>query len=174
MTQYRKAIEEFRDADGLIIDLRGNYGGIGAMTMGMASPFVEDPSPLGVMKMRNQEIKFSVNVTAEPYDKPVAVLIDECSISSAEIFSGGLKDLGVAKIFGKTTAGLALPSVIVKLPNGDGFQYAMANYVSASGGSLEGVGVIPDHKVELDRETLKTGKDPFVTSASGWIKSSKE
>ena len=171
MPAFRKAVEDSREADGFIIDLRGNYGGIGAMTMGMASPFAKDTSPLGVMKMRGNEMKFAVNVTAKPYDKPVVVLIDECSISSSEILAGGLKDLNVARVIGRSTAGLALPSQITKLPNGDGFQFAFADYHSASGKTLEGEGVKPHEEIVLSPQTLNG--DPFMMAAEKWIKSQK-
>ena len=49
-----------------------------------------------------------------------------------------MKDVKRARIFGTRTAGAALPSVISKLPNGDGFQYAIANYISEGGKPLEG------------------------------------
>lgn len=166
---YKAAIEDARDAKGLVIDLRGNLGGIGGMTFAMASAFVDEAGELGVMKLRNQELKFPLFPQPEPYTGPVAVLIDECSVSSAEILSGGLKDLKLARLFGNQTAGLALPSTIVKLPNGDGFQYAFASYTSASGKTLEGVGVEPDERIVATRADLAEGKDPPLDHALQWI-----
>ena len=102
------------------------------------------------------------------------MLIDECSISSAEILSGGLKDQKMARLFGSTTAGLALPSTVVKLPNGDALQYAFATYTSASGDILEGVGVSPDEEISPGREELSKDNDPVLTRAVTWILEQKQ
>ena len=159
-------------AAGVIIDLRGNPGGLGAMAMGMSGWFVDGKGQqLGVMIMRTGELRFVVNPRARRYEGPVAILIDEVSASTAEIMAGGLKDLGRATLFGSTSAGAALPSVIEKLPNGDGFQYAVANYVSEGGKPLEGFGVAPDVPVPVTRESLLAEGDPVLGAAVAWINS---
>lgn len=159
-------------ARGVIIDLRGNPGGLGAMAMGMSGWFVDGKGQqLGVMTMRGGELKFVVNPRARRYEGPVAILIDEVSASTAEIMAGGLKDLGRAKLFGATSAGAALPSMIEKLPNGDGFQYAVANYVSRGGQPLEGFGVAPDFPVPVSRKSLLADGDPVLDAAVAWINS---
>lgn len=170
MPAYRNFVRDSNHSNGLIIDLRGNMGGLAGMTMGMSSEFVDQPRKLGTMTMKGNTLNFVVNPHPEPVTAPIAVLVDESSISSAEIFAGGLQDLGLARIFGRRTAGLALPSVIIKLPNGDGFQYAIANYHSASGESLEKLGVVPDEEIKLTRENLQSEGDPILNAAIRWIK----
>jgi carboxyl-terminal processing protease len=56
------------------------------------------------------------------------------------------------------------------LPNGDGFQYAIANYVSEGGKPLEGLGVTPDIETPLSREALLGGHDQALDAAVAWIK----
>jgi carboxyl-terminal processing protease len=159
------------DADGIVIDLRGNPGGIGAMAIGMGGWLVDERNLyLGTMKTRETELKFVLNPRVKTYDGPVAILADELSGSTAEIFTGGLQDLGRARIFGSRTAGAALPSMIERLPNGDRFQYAFASYVSASGQALEGDGVTPDHEVVHTRDALLDGRDLVVEAAVQWIR----
>jgi carboxyl-terminal processing protease len=68
--------------------------------------------------------------------------------------------------------GAALPSIIERLPSGDGFQYAMANYISDGGEPLEGNGVIPDEEIRPTREQLLEGRDPVLEAAVRWIVSS--
>ena len=169
MPAFREAVEQARGSKGLVIDLRGNHGGIAGMTFGMASAFATEAGKMGVMKMRSQEMTFPLFPPVEPYTGPVAVLIDECSISSAEIMSGGMQDKGLARLFGTTTAGLALPSTVVKLPNGDRLQYAFATYTSASGKVLEGVGVVPDEQIAPGPQELKENRDPVLARAVEWI-----
>jgi carboxyl-terminal processing protease len=175
MASFQQTIDNCRECDGLIIDLRGNPGGIGGMAMGMAGFLVDKPNQLlGTMYLRDSTLKFVVNPRADIFSGPVAVLVDGCSASTSEIFAGGLKDLGRARVFGTPTAAAALPSAFERLPNGDGFQYAVANYISEGGQPLEGLGVTPDVRVELTRTALLAGHDPVVDAALDWIRRSKK
>jgi len=175
MTEFGEAVQKCAHCDGLVIDLRGNPGGIGGMAMGMAGWLVSRPGMrLGTMYMRGATLNFAINPRTEAYGGPVAVLVDGSSASTSEIFAGGLKDLGRARIFGTRTAAAALPSVITRLPNGDGFQYAVANYISEGGKPLEGNGVVPDEEVKLTRETLLAGHDAVVDAALNWIRKQKD
>lgn len=169
MPSIERAIAEFRDAPGIVLDLRGNLGGIGGMAPGITGWFVERTDPLGQMTTRQGTLRFAVNPRAPGYRGPLAVLIDGASLSTAEILAGGLKDLGRARLFGSRTGGAALPSVVEKLPNGDVFQYAIADYVSAGGERLEGVGVAPHEPIALTRVALLRDPDPVLTAAVKWI-----
>jgi len=174
MPAFNNAMKSFMDADGLIIDIRGNPGGVGDMAMGMAGWLVAEKNRrLGTLYMRDNELKVVVNPRATTYSGPVAILVDGLSTSCSEIFSGGLKDLGRACIFGSRTGGAALPSIIEKLPNGDGFQYAFANYRSEGGEVLEGAGVTPDVEVVPTQEALLQGRDLVLETAVAWIRSQK-
>ena len=160
MPQFEAALKSFHAAPGVILDLRGNPGGIGIMAMGIAGFFIDkDGQKLGEMKLRDATLKFVIFPRPETYAGPLAILVDEGSASTSEILAGGLQDLGRARIFGVRSAGAALPSDIIRLPNGDGFQYAQASYTSESGKVLEGEGVTPDVVVEQTREALTAGRD---------------
>jgi carboxyl-terminal processing protease len=174
MQEFGDAVQQCAHCDGIVIDVRGNPGGIGAMAMGMAGWLVrQNGERLGVMYMRGATLNFFINPRAQAFEGPVAVLVDGSSASTSEIFAGGLKDLGRARIFGTRTAAAALPSVITRLPNGDGFQYAVANYISEGGKALEGNGVIPDVEVKLTRKALLAGHDTVVDAALDWIRKQK-
>ncbi len=177
MPVFNKAMKSFIDTkvDGIVIDIRGNGGGLPVMAMGMAGWLLEEKGKrLGTMYLRDNELKMAVLPRPEIYTGSVAVLIDGLSASCSEIFAGGLKDLGRARIFGSTTAGAVLPSTVEKLPNKDGFQYAFANYRSEKGDVLEGVGVSPDEEVYHTREALLEGKDRVLESALQWIGETKK
>jgi carboxyl-terminal processing protease len=172
MGEFTKAMAEFKGTRGLVIDLRGNPGGLGVMAMGIGGWFVTTPgSRLGAMTTRDSTLNFVLNPRATPYTKPLAILIDPLSASTSEVLAGGLKDLGRARVFGETSAGAALPSQIVRLPSGDGFQFAVANYVSTGGQELEGRGVMPDVVAPPTREALLQGRDPALDAALEWIRS---
>jgi carboxyl-terminal processing protease len=172
MPKFEAALKTFARAPGVILDLRGNPGGIGVMAMGIAGFFIDrDGLKLGEMTMRDATLKFVIFPRPETFDGPLAILIDEGSASTSEILAGGLQDLKRARIFGVRSAGAALPSDIIRLPNGDGFQYAQASYTSVSGKVLEGAGVTPDVVVEQTRQALSAGHDPVIEAADAWIQS---
>jgi carboxyl-terminal processing protease len=174
MNLFGEAVEGCKTCRGFIIDLRGNPGGIGAMAMGMAGWFIDQPDRrLGTLSMRDTTLKFVVNPRVYTFAGPLAILMDGTSASTSEILAGGLKDLGRARIFGTPSAAAALPSVFEMLPNGDGFQYAIANYISEGGKPLEGLGVTPDVEAPLTREALLSGKDPALDAAIAWIANQK-
>jgi len=176
---FQLAIDENRDAGGIVVDLRGNPGGLAAMMMGIAGHFIPEPKSLGTMKSRDNELKFTVNprlVSAagervNAYDGPVAILVDGLSASASECFTGGMQSLGRVRVFGEQTMGAALPSQFDKLPNGDVFIHATADFVTADGTRLEGRGVIPDVEVPLKREVLLAGRDGALEAALAWIDS---
>jgi len=174
MPQFDAAMRDFAKAPGVILDLRGNPGGLGIMAMGIAGFFIDkDGLKLGEMKMREANLKFVIFPRAETYAGPLAILVDAGSASTSEILAQGLQDLKRARIFGTRTAGAALPSDIVRLPDGDGFQYAQASYTSVNGKVLEGAGVTPDVEVRETRQALLAGRDPVLEAAEDWIHSSK-
>ena len=174
MPAFEAAMKEFAGADGLVLDVRGNQGGMIPMAMGMAGWLVpEKDTYLGTFYFRDTQIKAIVNPRLEIYSGPVAVLADGLSVSCAEAFAGGLQDLGRARIFGTRTAGMVLASAIEKLPNGDGFQYVFASYRSAKGQLLEGRGVTPDETVPVARESLLRGEDAALAAAVRWIAEQK-
>ena len=174
MTSFGESVKACEKCEGFIVDLRGNPGGIGIMAMGMAGWFISQPDrKLGTLYMRDTTLKFVVNPRLNTFAGPLAILVDGTSASTSEIMAEGLKDLGRARIFGTRTAAAALPSVFERLPNGDGFQYAIANYISEGGQPLEGLGVTPDVQTPLTRQALLAGKDPPLDAAVEWIESQK-
>ncbi|MBL8228312.1 MAG: hypothetical protein JNL98_07540 [Bryobacterales bacterium] len=170
MANFEAAIRKFHRSNGIVIDLRGNPGGLGIMAMGMAGWFVnKEDLHLGTMILRDSKLRFVVNPRLPHFEGPLAMLIDPLSASTSEIFAGGMKDIGRARIFGEKTAGLALPSNFQKLPNGDVLQFAFANYVSASGVPLEANGVMPHVHAPPTREALLKGRDNALEAAIEWI-----
>jgi carboxyl-terminal processing protease len=170
LPQFQKAVEDCRACRGFIIDLRGNPGGLAVMANALAGWFVQkEDVKLGTMYQRGVELKFVVIPRLGGFAGPLAILVDEASASTSEIFAGGMQDLGRARILGERTAGAALPSVVESLPNGDLFQFAVANYVSESGRELEGMGVKPDQVVRHTLAALRAGRDRPLEAAISWV-----
>jgi len=169
-TAFEKALPDMARTEGLIIDLRGNGGGLGILAISLANKLVNQKNKkLGTMRNAGTQMNFPIFPQKPTYDQPLAILVDEGSASTSEIFAAGLQDLGRAKIFGVRSAGATLPSLIEPLPNGDLFQYAMADYISSNGRKLEGAGVIPDRETPHTLKSLARGEDASLKAARQWI-----
>ncbi len=169
---FQASMKDLENCKGFVIDLRGNPGGVGGMAMGAAGWFTDKPGlKLGQIILRESTLNFVVFPRPSAFRGPVAILVDGCSASTTEIFAGGMQDIHRARIFGTRTAGAALPSVFERLPNGDGFQYAIANYISDGGQPLEGRGVMPDEEIRPTQRELLAGKDPVLDRTLAWIQS---
>jgi carboxyl-terminal processing protease len=165
MPRVRAAVREMRDAPGLIIDLRGNPGGIGGMAIGIAGMVEAEQNSLGTMKMREGELKFVFFPQPGAFTGKVVILVDGESASTSEIFAAGLQELGRATVVGERTVGAALPSVFQKLPTGAIFQYAIADFKTPKGVLIEGYGVIPNVEVKPTRDALLAGHDAQLDAA---------
>jgi carboxyl-terminal processing protease len=180
---FQRAVDEFRQADGIVIDLRGNPGGLAAMLMGISGHFVTEQKTLGIMKTRHakEPLRFTSNPRrvsssgqrVEPFSGPVAILVDALSGSASECFAGGMQSIGRVKVFGQTSMGQALPAQFTKLPNGDVLIHAFGDFVTSDGTRLEGRGVIPDVSVPLTREDLLSGRDRTLDAALAWVDAAK-
>jgi carboxyl-terminal processing protease len=177
-----EAVDSMRHADGIVLDLRGNPGGLGALAMGIGGHFLSEPVSLGAMRTRDSELRFVVNPQlvapdgrrVEPYAGPLAVLVDPLTASTSEFFAAGLQILGRATIFGEPTAGQALPALVVELPNGDHLLHAVADFTAPDGVRLEGSGIRPDVLAPPTRETLLAGVDPALAAAVEWLRAAQE
>jgi carboxyl-terminal processing protease len=162
------AFDRFRNADGIVIDLRGNPGGLGSMVSLVAGHLMDSASALGYLRQRNITLHFSANPQLHVYHGPVVVLIDPLTGSTSEFFAAGLQALGRAHVVGDTSAGAALPAVLDRLPNGDVMMHVVADLVDPKGRRVEGVGVIPDETVPLTESSLSAGRDDAMLAALRW------
>ncbi|MCR9162827.1 MAG: S41 family peptidase [Nannocystaceae bacterium] len=150
----------------LVLDLRGNPGGVGPMAVSVARSLLTEPGSLGKLEMRAFTQEFNVSPDPDPFAGPVALLIDEGTASTSEIFAAGMRDLGRVSIYGAgPSAGAALPSLIEQLDGGALFQYVVGDYHSPKGVLVEGRGVAPDHLVPETVADFAAGKDPVLEAA---------
>ena len=175
MQPILKAIDTFRtdEVDAVIIDLRGNPGGVGGLSMGVGGHFFTEPVSLGTMTNEFGEMNFTTNPQrlspegelVTPLSTPLAILIDEMSASTSEIFAGGMQTADRAEIVGRRTPGMALPAVAEELPNGDILYHAIAEFTLPDGATIEGIGVSPDLPVTLTPASFEGSRDPDVRAA---------
>jgi carboxyl-terminal processing protease len=177
-----EAIDRFRSSKGIVLDLRGNPGGVLTMIMGVSGYFLDAPINLGIIKTRDSSLNLVANPrlvgpggkSVAPYAGPLAILVDSGSYSASEIFTGSMQAIRRAHVFGTRTAGGALPAVLERLPGGDVLQYAIGDFTTATGERIEGRGVIPDTIVTPTRAELVAGHDPVLDAALDRIASQPE
>lgn len=179
--QLDSAVDAIRHCKGVIIDLRGNPGGVGAMVMGFGGHFLDSAYALGEMRTRTNRLRFvanprRANVRGEavrPYAGPLAIVVDSLSMSTSEIFAAGMQAVGRARIFGENTPGLALPALLVRLPTGDVMMHVFADFTDPNGRRIERAGAVPDVPVPLTRADLNAGIDAPIEAALRWIGESR-
>ena len=166
-----------RDADALIIDLRGNPGGVIGMLSGISGHVLDTVVSLGELRSRSGLLRFSSNPRrvdgmgrrTTPFAGPIAIIVDEFSASTTEFFASGMQAIGRARIFGATSAGQALPAAMGRLPNGDVLMHVIADHSDARGRRVEGIGVVPDQASPLRIADLRAGRDAALDAARAWI-----
>jgi carboxyl-terminal processing protease len=178
---FDRAVDALRDCRGIVIDLRGNLGGVGFMVAGVGGHFLDSVVSLGTMRTRAGELRFAVNprratVRGEPtrpYAGPLAILVDPLTGSTSEVFAAGMQAIGRGRVFGETSAGQALPAMATRLPTGDVLLHVTADLVDPHGRRVEGRGVVPDESVSLQRSDLLAGRDAPLDAALRWIASQR-
>ncbi len=169
IANFCTALDKFKTKKGLIIDLRGNSGGIIASTVGLSGMLSRDVVDLGTSIYKRGEEKLVAQPKEKHYDGKLVILVDETTASAAEMFAVSMQDSGRASVIGERTAGATLPSMVVELRTGAMLQYPIANYRSSKGEVIEGRGVTPDQIVSLDRKNLSAGKDTQLEAAVAFI-----
>lgn len=175
--RFDDAMAEYRHCRGVILDLRGNVGGVAAMVMGVGGYVLDSAVSLGTMTTRGAALRYVANPRRSdrrgrplaPYAGELAILVDGMSASTSEIFAAAMQVLGRARVFGEPTAGQALPAMLAPLPNGDVMQHVVGDFVAPDGRRLEARGVVPNVQIQLSRAALLAGRDEVLRAALSWI-----
>jgi carboxyl-terminal processing protease len=140
--ELRQAIRHLRDSIGinqLVLDLRGNGGGLLQESISIVNLFVGKGEEVVSTKGKKEEWLKSYTTMADPLipDMPVAVLIDEQSASASEIVAGTLQDLDRAVVVGQESFGKGLVQQTKQLAYGTKLKVTVAKYYTASGRCIQ-------------------------------------
>ena len=153
--QLEEAIRTARDrgARAVVLDLRGNGGGLVKEAQLVASEFL-DEGEIVTTRGRSVPTRTLAAVgTPAAGALPVVVLVDEATASAAEIVAGALQDHERAVIVGTTTFGKGVFQQVLRLPNGGALNLTAGRYFTPDGRNLAGAGITPDVRVRDRRAT---------------------
>jgi carboxyl-terminal processing protease len=148
VTTALAALQKDEHLDGLVLDLRGNPGGLLDQAVSVADLFLDSG---GIVTIRGRQGAVEEHVAHKPgtwRGFPIVVLVDGGSASAAEILAGALQDQKRATLVGLPTYGKGSVQTFFDLDDGAGLKLTTARYFTPSGKSLEGKGITPDHVVE--------------------------
>lgn len=153
-----------RGAQGIVLDLRGNGGGLVTEAQLVASEFLASGEIVTTRGRSVPDRTLSAVGEHAAGDLPVAVLVDGATASSAEIVAGALGDHERATIVGETTFGKGVFQTLLPLDNGGALNLTTGRYFTPDGRNLAGDGITPDVRAADDADT---GRDEALDAALG-------
>lgn len=154
--QFRSAMNDLKNQgiNKIVFDLRYNGGGYLDIVLDMLDYLL----PEGLLvytedKAGNREEHFSTAKEAWENGEFI-VLTNQYTASASEIFSGALRDYGVAKLVGTNTFGKGIVQDVLPLSDGSGLKITVSEYYTPSGFALHKVGLAPDVEVELNEDAV--------------------
>lgn len=165
--EFLEALENTKNTDSIIIDLRGNTGGLLDNAVFIANMFIDNGEIVEIIYRNGYKKSINANSMPKLLDKPVVVLVNGASASASEILSGALKDYKKAKLVGKKTFGKGLVQKVVPLPNKTGLNVTIARYLTPNGTDINKLGIKPDIEVgnEFDFFLNNSKKDIQLETA---------
>ena len=168
--EMRDAIQELedQDADGYVLDLRSNPGGLLEASVDIARQWLNEGI---IVSTRTREgIRDVRRATGSAItEKPMVVLINQGSASASEIVSGALQENDRAQLIGKTTFGKGLVQAVRGLSDGSGMTVTIAKYLTPNGTDIHKNGIEPDIEAEIPDKELEDFKVEYL----GTIKDSQ-
>jgi carboxyl-terminal processing protease len=149
-------------AEGIVLDLRGNGGGLLSEAVLVASIFIEDGEIVSVRGRARAERVEDAQGDAIDQDIPVAVLVDGGSASASEIVTGALRDRGRGTVVGTRTFGKGLVQEVEQLSNGGVLDLTVANYYLPGGKTIGTDGIKPQVRA---RDLARTDRDEALPVA---------
>ena len=143
-------------AEAIVLDLRGNGGGLLLEAVAVSSLFIEDGEIVSVRGRHRAERTHDAQGDAiVPEDVPVVTLVDGGSASASEIVTGALRDRGRATVVGTRTFGKGLVQEVEHLSNGGVLDLTVANYYLPDGETISTRGIKPEVRASDDPDTKR-------------------
>ncbi|MGH2633894.1 MAG: S41 family peptidase [Tepidiformaceae bacterium] len=154
-----------KDYKGLILDMRGNHGGLLDSVISIADEFLDKGTILTEKDAGGQTQTWTAKPGGLETTLPIVILMDKSSASGAEVLAGALHDNGRAKIVGTRSFGKGTVNQLHVLtgcgdPNGCGDLYlSVGRWFTPDGTQIEGVGIKPDYEVDMSTADYQSKGD---------------
>ena len=145
--EFLEALENTKNTDSLILDLRGNTGGLLDNAVFIADMFINNGTIVDIIYRNGYKKSIKAQDEHLGMHKPLVVLVNGASASASEILSGALKDSHKATLVGRKTFGKGLVQKVVPLPNQTGVNVTIARYLRPNGTDINKLGIKPDIEV---------------------------
>jgi carboxyl-terminal processing protease len=167
----RQAVEDamLRKPQALILDLRGNPGGLLSEAVKITSIFLQDQTVLLERFSDGKTKTYATEGKAVTTGTPMVVLVNEGSASASEIVAGALQDSHRARLMGTKTYGKGSVQLPETLSDGSILRVTIAHWFTPKNRTIHGAGLIPDAVVEMSDVARDTGKDPQVDAAVDYL-----
>ena len=163
--EFLEALENTHDTKGLIIDLRGNTGGLLPNAVFISNLFISKGKIVSIVGRNGYHYDIMAQDTNVNIDKPVIILVDGASASASEIFSGAMKDYHKAKLIGTKTYGKGMVQKIIPMPNETGLNLTVAKYLTPKGNDINKLGINPDIEMPIKQTDILARKDVQLEKA---------
>jgi carboxyl-terminal processing protease len=164
--EMRDSIAKLNGANGVILDLRDNPGGLLTNAIDISNLFLNSGNIVSTVD--REGYKTPALSDGKPVCKlPLVILINKGSASASEITSGALKDNGRAMLIGQTTYGKGLVQGINRLEDGSGVNITIAKYLTPNDSDINKKGIVPDIAVNLTDQDYKDGKGAWWADPNG-------
>ena len=157
--EFIEALNNTQNTDSLIIDLRGNTGGLLDNAVFIADRFIDDGTIVNIIYRNGYKNTIKAHNEGLPIDKPIVILVNGASASASEILSGAMKDYHKATLVGNKTFGKGLVQKVVPLPNSTGLNVTIARYLTPNGTDINKLGIKPDIEIGTDLDFLGNSKN---------------
>jgi len=161
MAELKPVLRDVSEGDygGLILDLRGNSGGLLNATVSVADMFLDGGIILVEVTRDGEERAFNATGGGEAVDIPLVVLVDQFSASGAEVLAAAIKDNDRGVLLGEKTFGKGTVNIPRSLRDGGALFVTIARWLTPERIQIDGVGIHPDIEVALTDEDIDLRRD---------------
>ena len=159
---------------GMILDLRGNPGGLLSESVMTPSLFLPRDTLVVIERFKDgSETRYATEERPIVPDLPLVVLVDGGSASASEIVAGALQDHGRAVLIGEKTFGKGSVQLLHDLSSGAQLRVTVARWFTPKDRAIHGDGLEPDIPVEITAEDADAGRDPQLERAVEYLLTGK-
>ncbi|MEJ2209149.1 MAG: S41 family peptidase [Anaerolineae bacterium] len=169
--ELRDALQDLSEQGmtSLVLDLRGNGGGLFDAAIDVASEFLSDGVVVYQVEKGDRETVYQVRGRTTLPDAPMVVLVDGGTASASEIVAGALQDRGRAALIGTTTYGKGSVQSVYDLSDGSSVHITHAQWFTPYRRAISGQGLAPDVEVQISDEDRDAGRDPQLEQAIEYL-----